>query len=686
MSNIIAETHGFAIITSIQKIIHKQEVIHCSIMQNNIFTKREPLTFIDTCSLLELPASELFLKSLRASDGKVIVLWAVIDELRKKIRDKDPEISSNAQKIFNLVFDYEAKGVLTIGLDDDKTSRNFADNIFLGAVFRYGLSNNVIIITQDRKLASDLLSTRNTKSVNGLHISVKRLEDDGTLSDFSPSYSQTERSNTSMTSNVLEIPASQLLQQFRNNREASGRVYKNQCMAFSGKVVRTHREGRALITELLSDDEAFRGRIICRFPESTSQENTTLERGQGVRISGCLNSVDTNFGDIEMSECVMEAITASSGYVSARSDIPVRVTSIPEEKTTLTQIPEVACKVKTSSGQEYVLTGIVAHGRKSIVYETESGGETGEYVAKIYQPEYCTVRQLEKLRHIVSLGLKCKGICFPVEILMNERGEFCGCLMPKADGGSIEELFCTPPEFARRFPDWKKTDMVLLTMNILDMIKYLHDNGVLMGNLVPENIMFMSTEEIYFVNADAWQYGEFPCPDGNVYATAPELQGHDFSAFLRTRGNENFAVAVLVFMLMMQGLPPYASFERDLPEEEIRAGKFPYTVGEFKAIKNYKAPAHEARKIWSHLVRQLKDTFLQTFHEKGNHNTEQTRYPVEQWIKDMSYYYACLPKMIKTDPDSEEIFPKETRKALDKRPEVANVRRMSASIRRVVRR
>ena len=636
-------------------------------MQNNIFSKREPLTFIDTCSLLEVPASELFLKSLRASNGKVIVLWAVIDELRRKIRDKDHDISSRAQKIFNLVFDYEAKGILTIGLDDDKNSRNFADNIFIGAVFRYGLSNNVIIITQDKKLAEDLLNAKNSKSVNGLHISVKRLEDDGTLSDFSPYYSQTERSSTSMNSSILEIPASQLFQQFRNNREASGRVYKNQCLVFSGKVVRTHKEGRAFITELLSDDESFRGRIICRFQEGLSQEISTLERGQEVRISGCLNSVDTNFGDIEMSDCVIEDVAASGYAPSSRNTMPVYVTSIPEDRVNLTQIPDVGSRVKTLVGREYVLTGIIARGRKSIVYETEAGGKSGEYAAKIYRPEFCTIRQLEKLRLIVSLGLNCKGICFPTEVLLNARGAFCGCLMPRADGGSIEELFCTAPEFARRFPDWKKPDMVILTMNILDRIKYLHDNGVIMGNLVPENIMFMSTEEIYFIDADNWQYREFPCPDGNVYATPPELQGKDFRTFLRTMGNENFGVAVLVFMLMMQGLPPYASFDRDMPEEEIRAGKFPYTVGEFKPIKDYKAPTMEARKIWSHLVRQLKDTFMQTFHEKGNHNTEKTRYPVDQWIKDMSYYYACLPKMIKTDPDSEEIFPKDTRKALDKR-------------------
>ncbi len=124
-----------------------------------------------------------------------------------------------------------------------------------------------------------------------------------------------------------------------------------------------------------------------------------------------------------MSDCAVEDIS-SSGYAPSKNSItPLRVTSVSEDKIHLTQIPEVSSKVRTPGGREYVLTGIIAHGRKSIVYETESGGKFGEYAAKIYRPEFCTIRQLEKLRLIVSLGLKCKGICFPSEVLLNERGE-----------------------------------------------------------------------------------------------------------------------------------------------------------------------------------------------------------------------------------------------------------------------
>ena len=350
-------------------------------MQNAIFPKRdsrEAMTLIDTCSLLEVPASELYLKKLMHSRGNVIVPWAVIDELRKKSRSKDPDIRTRAQKIFNVVFDYEARGIITVGLDDDKDSRNFADNIFIGAVFKYGLKNDITVITQDKRLAEDLLNTRNSKSVNGLNISVKRLESDGTLSEvqISDSDPQTERSITSMSiNNAFKIPASQLLQKFRNGSEADRKLYKDQFLMFSGKVVRTHREGRELITELSSDDDHFRGRIICRFSENSLHESSSLERGQPVTVSGLLRNVDTYFGDIELSGCSLSLSQRRSS--SPRNLFPLRVTSVSDEKTPLTQIPETGSKVKGLYGQEYMLSGIISVVRPAPLFSQAFAAKTG---------------------------------------------------------------------------------------------------------------------------------------------------------------------------------------------------------------------------------------------------------------------------------------------------------------------
>lgn len=82
-----------------------------------------------------------------------------------------------------------------------------------------------------------------------------------------------------------------------------------------------------------------------------------------------------------------------------------------------------------------------------------------------------------------------------------------------------------------------------LCITILKKLKYLHDRNVILGDINPNNILVVSPTEVYFVDTDSYQIEGFPCPVGTINFTAPEIQRKDFSTFLRTIGNERFAVA-----------------------------------------------------------------------------------------------------------------------------------------------
>lgn len=97
-----------------------------------------------------------------------------------------------------------------------------------------------------------------------------------------------------------------------------------------------------------------------------------------------------------------------------------------------------------------------------------------------------------------------------------------------------------------------------LCITILKKLKYLHDRNVILGDINPNNILVVSPTEVYFVDTDSYQIEGFPCPVGTINFTAPEIQRKDFSTFLRTIGNERFAVATLLFMIMLPGKPPYS--------------------------------------------------------------------------------------------------------------------------------
>lgn len=316
--------------------------------------------------------------------------------------------------------------------------------------------------------------------------------------------------------------------------------------------------------------------------------------------------------------------------------------------------PQVGSKVFTETGKVYTLVNSLGSGGEGTVYDIDSKGS----VAKIYDSEHSTMRRYEKIKLMVKdkKKLKYSGICIPSEMLFTEQKEFIGYVMPKAQGSSLQILF-NPAIFQSKFPNWKKSEMIELSITILKKIKHLHGHDVIIGDINPRNILVVSHKEVYFVDTDSYQYKGFPCPVGTPEYTAKELQGVDFRTYLRTQGNENFTVAMLLFRLMMQGQSPYAYQGGGNPVENIIKGTFPYAAYGKKVPDVYNLQPSDFRFVWSHLMKRLKEAFWDTFHKNGSHNTESTRYSVSVWLEIMHGYHTSLPKMMEDDSMSGEIFP-----------------------------
>ena len=323
-------------------------------------------------------------------------------------------------------------------------------------------------------------------------------------------------------------------------------------------------------------------------------------------------------------------------------DAPLQISIIPKENDT----------VYTQTGSSYTLENELGKGGEGCTYEIVEN----DSVAKIYNKMHCTTRRRAKIETFITSKLQYEGICLPQAMLYNSAHEFVGYMMPKAHGRPLDHLLRSQPLFLERFPDWKKRDMVKLAITILKKIKYLHDHDVIIGDINPNNILVESPDEAYLVDTDSYQIDGFPCPVGTIYFTAPEIQGLHYPDFMRTQGNEDFAVATLLFMLMLQGKAPYSHYEGASPAENIRKGLFPYGVA---GRSSTNVPPGLWRFIWSHLTRKLKLAFWDTFHSGGAHNTQETRYTVEDWLFLFNiYYYSLSPeRMLSNDPMSNELFP-----------------------------
>ncbi len=327
-------------------------------------------------------------------------------------------------------------------------------------------------------------------------------------------------------------------------------------------------------------------------------------------------------------------------------------TIAPDRNLPVSRVAKPGYVLHTENGQSIVLGAQIAGGGEGHIFKINSPS----YVAKVYMPEKTTTHKLAKIQTLIQKGIDFPGICLPKALLYNSKDEFVGYIMKKAEGEKVRSLYMKPL-FLKKFPSWKKRDLVELCITILKKIGYLHKNGIILGDINPDNILVKSPKDVYFVDCDSYQVDGYPCPVGTIPFTPPELQnkGH-YNSYLRTMGNENFAVAVLLFSLMVTGQMPYNQKDGESAQQNIIDMNFSYPLGE---ASNKKTPAGQWRFLWSHLPRFMKDAFYNTFNKGGTYSTEGTRLNSYDWFKKFSEYLRLLDsgKYGEQDEMSEQVYP-----------------------------
>lgn len=153
-----------------------------------------------------------------------------------------------------------------------------------------------------------------------------------------------------------------------------------------------------------------------------------------------------------------------------------------------------------------------------------------------------------------------------------------GYRMPRAAGTSLQRCLLNQNSVQHYFPSGQRVELVQLAVTILEKLQLLHRSGVLLGDINLNNILMVSPSEVWLVDCDSYQVGGYPCPVGKSPFLPPELLGKHLSQQLRTPGNEAFAVATLLFMLMLPGKAPYAQQGGRQHGERHPGGEFPLSV------------------------------------------------------------------------------------------------------------
>jgi serine/threonine protein kinase len=250
-----------------------------------------------------------------------------------------------------------------------------------------------------------------------------------------------------------------------------------------------------------------------------------------------------------------------------------------------------------------------------------------------------------------------EGICAPIESLFDERGHFVGYLMPKANaesGFELQTCVFNPALLKLKLADWDRINLANLSISILEKIKLLHENDIIIGDINPFNILIKDDKTVYFVDVDSYQVDNYPCPVGTVHFTAPEIQNVDsFNKLIRTKEHEYFAVATLLFMIFHAGKTPFSFQGGGNMKENIISMNFSYPLGD---EDNYLAPQGMWEFIWSELSYEIRKGFYTVFKEN-------IRLDINDWLNILNIYLDDLRQG--TYPKA--IFPNSTEKIVQGR-------------------
>jgi len=144
---------------------HKTEIEMNSIRRLKHYVKNFKI-FLDTSSLLD-DEINLFIKNiipiLKETNGKLIIIPQVGMELEKHANESsNRQLKEKSKKIILILNQLKKQNLIEIrgGFDE-----SFADNVFLSVFTKLRINHNLLLITKDKKLASDIENLSNITSV-----------------------------------------------------------------------------------------------------------------------------------------------------------------------------------------------------------------------------------------------------------------------------------------------------------------------------------------------------------------------------------------------------------------------------------------------------------------------------------------------------------------------------------------
>ena len=160
------------------------------------------------------------------------------------------------------------------------------------------------------------------------------------------------------------------------------------------------------------------------------------------------------------------------------------------------------------------------------------------------------------------------SIAWPEALLLDAGGGFCGFTMPRLDLTTslpLHQLY-HPGTRRKRAPGISWRYLVRAARNLCAILAALHRSDHVVGDLNESNILVNDRALVTLVDLDSIQVRHrgrtYACPVGKAEYTPPELLDRDFRSTTRLPLHDRFGLAVLIHLLLMEGVHPFTGVYR----------------------------------------------------------------------------------------------------------------------------
>lgn len=312
---------------------------------------------------------------------------------------------------------------------------------------------------------------------------------------------------------------------------------------------------------------------------------------------------------------------------------------------------------RTSNGELIEISSRLGGGGEGAVFEVDA-----DRVAKIYRLplDSSSRRGANTVRKLTAMVAKPPpnrdasgnlALAWPEELLYYPDGQYRGMMagftMPRIDLSHYSEIVhYWDPQLGRQNANIPDEDerleelLSVITQNILTILYGIHKRDYVVGDINESNLVVHGTGCIAFLDTDSFQVRDLSgtvhrCMVGRPeyisprlikltqvkcpYASCPSEQaaGHNqsYPCFDRTVDDDNFAIAVVLFKLLMRGTHPLDGPDGQLLDR-IASGQFPYNN------PSLPAPAR-TRARWEELSHEWQEYFVDTFTTTRRYQAEE---------------------------------------------------------------